>query len=125
MKNTMKLFAVMMVMLCMLVAGCQSNEEKYMTLRTETVKLCEEIDKNDDKVIPKVGNSKVMRAAMRKALVMYDEKMPKIEENMKKMEELSNKDAKLKNDYETLKGTVVHKARHAYKWYKEDTAVKD
>lgn len=125
MKNTMKLFAVMMVMVCMLVTGCQSNEEKYMTLRTETVKLCEEIEKNNDKLIPSMGSSKVVRAARRKALVMFDEKMPKIEENMKKMEELSNKDAKLKNDYETLKGTVVHKTRHTYEWYKEDAAVKD
>ena len=98
MKNTMKLFAFMMVMVCMLVAGCQSNEEKYTLLKNDSIKMMDEIYKKMKEQEPKTRYMKFSEKAKAYAEI-ENQYIEKIKKNNKEMEELSKKDIKLSNDF--------------------------
>ena len=98
MKNTMKLFAIMIVMVCMLVAGCQSNEEKYTLLKNDSIKMMDEIDNKKRKDDNKIRYMKFSEQAKAYADI-ENQYIEKIKKNNKEMEELSKKDIKLSNDF--------------------------
>ncbi len=102
MKNTMKLFAIMMVMVCMLVAGCQSNEEKYTLLKNDTIKMMDEIDNKKRQQDNKIRYMKFSEKAKAYAEI-ENPYMDKIKKNAKEMEELSKKEIKLTNDFRLFK----------------------
>ena len=98
MKKTMKLFAVMMVMVCMLVAGCQSNEEKYTLLKNDSIKMMDEIDNKKKEYDSKHDYIKFSVHAKVYAEI-ENPYIEKIKKNNKEMEELSKKEIKLTNDF--------------------------
>lgn len=98
MKNTMKLFAIMIVMVCMLVAGCQSNEEKYTLLKNDSIKMMDEIDQKLREMDPKTRYMKFSERAKVYAEI-ENPYIEKIKKNNKEMEELSKKEIKLTNDF--------------------------
>lgn len=98
MKNTMKLVVIMMVMVCMLVAGCQSNEEKYTLLKNDSIKMMEEIENKKREQYSKIRYMKFSEQAKANAEI-ENPYMDKIKKNNKEMEELSKKEIKLTNDF--------------------------
>lgn len=98
MKNIMKLFAIMIVMVCMLVTGCQSNEEKYTQLKNDTIKMMDEIDKKEKEQEQKIRYMKFSEKAKAYADI-ENQYIEKIKKNNKEMEELSKKEVKLTNDF--------------------------
>lgn len=107
MKNMMKLFAVMMVMVCMLVAGCQSNEEKYTLLKNDTIKMMTVIEQTKVKQDNKIRFMKFSEQAKAYADI-ENQYIEKIKKNNKEMEELSKKEIKLTNDFNLFRQKTEH-----------------
>lgn len=120
MKNTIKIFAAIMIMLTMLVTGCQSNEQKYAELKNDTIKTLDTMYKEIE------ANEKVSKAVTSQEKgkedyeLFYKKHMPKVVENLKKMEELSQKDVKLTNDLQMFKSNKTNRAVNNYKLYEKN-----
>ena len=118
MKSIIKIFAVIMIMVSFIVSGCQSNEEKYTQLKTETVKLAEATWKESlSDAGYKPSNEDIVRE-YGKGLKILNEKMPTIEKNAKAMEELAKSEIKLANDYHEFEKTYIVRLRERQKKYK-------
>lgn len=126
MKKITKIFAAVLILLTVMVTGCQSNEQKYTQLKTETVKLMEQIDKEETDAINKFiaadpRNRYQSGKQMKIELEIKKKHLPKVKENIKKMEELSKSELKLANDFRMTKAQTLDNLESGIKYFEKHT----